>query len=172
MEAAVATATVGGGMRKTPSHASIVEQDDFDLSRLLDKPRLNIERQRSFDDRSMSEFSIGGNIKAGVDGYDPVFSPGILSGLDTPLSSRNSFEPHPMVGEAWEALRRSLVYFKGQPVGTIAAYDHASEEVLNYDQVRYNCLKVLFLQYLSSLLVCGTTQALYMYMMFDMRCIF
>ncbi|XP_078173097.1 putative alkaline/neutral invertase D [Carex rostrata] len=137
MDAAVATATVGGDMRKAPSHASITEQDAFDdLSRLLDKPRLNIERQRSFDDRSMSEFSIGGNIKAGMDGYDAVYSPGIISGLDTPLSSaRNSFEPHPMVGEAWEALRRSLVYFKGQPVGTIAAYDHASEEVLNYDQV-------------------------------------
>ncbi|KAJ3700376.1 hypothetical protein LUZ61_004081 [Rhynchospora tenuis] len=136
MEAAVATAPLGGGMRRAPSHASVAEQDDFDLSRLLDKPRLNIERQRSFDDRSLSEFSIGGNIKAGMDGYDPVYSPGMRSGLDTPLSSaRNSFEPHPIVAEAWEALRRSTVYFKGQPVGTIAAYDHASEEVLNYDQV-------------------------------------
>jgi hypothetical protein len=28
------------------------------------------------------------------------------------------------------------VYFRGQPVGTIAAVDHASEEVLNYDQVK------------------------------------
>ncbi|KAJ4790299.1 Neutral/alkaline invertase [Rhynchospora pubera] len=134
--AAVATAPIGGGMRREPSYASMVEQDDFDLSRLLDKPKLNIERQRSFDDRSMSEFSIGGNLKVGMDGYDPVYSPGIRSGFDTPLSSvRNSFDPHPIVAEAWEALRRSVVYFKGQPVGTIAAYDHASEEVLNYDQV-------------------------------------
>jgi hypothetical protein len=39
------------------------------------------------------------------------------------------------VNEAWEALRKSVVYFRGQPVGTIAATDHASEEVLNYDQV-------------------------------------
>ncbi|KAJ4761668.1 Neutral/alkaline invertase [Rhynchospora pubera] len=134
--AAVATAPIGGGMRREPSYASMAEQDDFDLSRLLDKPKLNIERQRSFDDRSMSEFSIGGNLKVGMDGYDPVYSPGIRSGFDTPLSSvRNSFDPHPIVAEAWEALRRSVVYFKGQPVGTIAAYDHASEEVLNYDQV-------------------------------------
>lgn len=138
MEAAVATATTvgGGGMRRELSHASMVEQDDFDLSKLLDKPRLNIERQRSFDERSIGEFSMTGNIRAGMDGYEPVYSPGMASGLDTPLSSsRNSFEPHPMVGDAWEALRRSMVYFKGQPVGTIAAYDHASEEVLNYDQV-------------------------------------
>ncbi|KAL4360436.1 hypothetical protein GQ457_04G000330 [Hibiscus cannabinus] len=39
-----------------------------------------------------------------------------------------------MVAEAWEALRRSLVYFRGQPVGTIAALDN-TEENLNYDQV-------------------------------------
>ncbi|KAM7493528.1 hypothetical protein LguiB_028137 [Lonicera macranthoides] len=40
-----------------------------------------------------------------------------------------------MVAEAWDSLRQSLVFFRDQPVGTIAAYDHASEEVLNYDQV-------------------------------------
>ncbi|KAJ1696342.1 hypothetical protein LUZ63_004854 [Rhynchospora breviuscula] len=134
MEAAVASAPIGGDMRKALSHTSMAEQEDFDLSRLLNKPKLNIDRQRSFDDRSLSEFSIGGNIKVGMDGYD--YSPGMRSGFDTPLSSvRNSFDPHPIVGEAWEALRRSVVHFKGLPVGTIAAYDHASEEVLNYDQV-------------------------------------
>ncbi|XP_020599156.1 probable alkaline/neutral invertase D [Phalaenopsis equestris] len=122
------------GIRKVASHCSLVDGDDLDLARLLDKPKLNIERQRSFDDRSLSELSI--NIRA-VDAFDSMYSPGgIRSGFDTPASSaRNSFEPHPMVAEAWEALRRSLVYFRGQPVGTIAAVDHASEEVLNYDQV-------------------------------------
>ena len=121
------------GLRNVSSTCSISEMDDYDLSRLLDKPRLNIERQRSFDERSLSELSIG-LTRGGYDNYETTYSPG---GLDTPASSaRNSFEPHPMVAEAWEALRRSLVYFRGQPVGTIAAYDHASEEVLNYDQVR------------------------------------
>lgn len=122
------------GMRKISSHCSISEMDDFDLSRLLDKPRLNIERQRSFDERSLSELSIG-LTRAGVDNYD-VYSPGGRSGFNTPASSaRNSFEPHPMVADAWESLRKSLVYFRGQPVGTIAAVDHQAEEVLNYDQV-------------------------------------
>ncbi|KAL0437947.1 UNVERIFIED_CONTAM: Alkaline/neutral invertase CINV2 [Sesamum latifolium] len=122
-----------GGLKNVSSHCSISEMDDFDLSRLLDKPRLNIERQRSFDERSLSELSIG--LTRGLDNYESAYSPG-RSGLDTPASSaRNSFEPHPMVADAWEALRRSLVHFRGQPVGTIAAYDHASEEVLNYDQV-------------------------------------
>ncbi|CAA7404500.1 unnamed protein product [Spirodela intermedia] len=124
------------GFRLADSRSSVAEADDFDLTRLLDKPRLNIERQRSFDERSLSELSIS-NIR-GLDALDSVYSPrtAMRSGFDTPASSaRCSFEPHPMVADAWEALTRSVVHFRGQPVGTIAAYDHASEEVLNYDQV-------------------------------------
>lgn len=123
------------GLKNVSSTCSISEMDDFDLSRLLDKPRLNIERKRSFDERSLSELSIG-LTRGGLDNYETTYSPGGRSGFDTPASStRNSFEPHPMVADAWEALRRSIVYFRGQPVGTIAAIDHASEEILNYDQV-------------------------------------
>lgn len=122
------------GLRNVSSHCSISEMDDFDLSKLLEKPRINIERKRSFDERSLSELSIG--LARGLDIYESSYSPVGRSTLGTPASSaRNSFEPHPMVAEAWEALRRSLVFFRGQPVGTIAAYDHSSEEVLNYDQV-------------------------------------
>ncbi|XP_075517240.1 putative alkaline/neutral invertase D [Primulina tabacum] len=121
------------GLKNVSSYCSIPDLTDYDLSKLLDKPRLNIERQRSFDERSLSELSIG--LSRGIENYESAYSPG-RSALDTPTSSaRNSFEPHPMVADAWEALRRSLVSFRGQPVGTIAAYDHASEEVLNYDQV-------------------------------------
>ncbi|CAH9083833.1 unnamed protein product [Cuscuta epithymum] len=121
------------GLKNVSSHCSISEMDDFDLSKLLDKPRLNIDRQRSFDERSLSEMSIG--LARGLDNYEMSYSPS-RSGLDTPVSStRNSFEPHPMVSEAWDSLRRSLVYFRGQPVGTIAANEHGEEEVLNYDQV-------------------------------------
>lgn len=123
------------GMRKVSSYASMADDADLDISKLLlEKPKLNLERKSSFDERSFSELSV--NIRA-LDGFEHVYSPsGHRSGFDTPASStRNSFEPHPMVAEAWDALRRSLVYFRRQPVGTIAAYDHASEEVLNYDQV-------------------------------------
>lgn len=112
------------------------EFDELDFSRLNVKPRLNIERQRSFDERSIAELSVIANLRA-VDSYESLYSPsGVRSVFDTPGSSaRGSFEPHPMVGDAWEALRRSMVFLRGQPVGTLAAYDHASEEVLNYDQV-------------------------------------
>ncbi|KAG9148682.1 hypothetical protein Leryth_013380 [Lithospermum erythrorhizon] len=124
---------VGMGLRNVSSHCSISEMDDDDLLKLLDKPTLKIERQRSFDERSLSELSIG--LSRGLDHYESAYSPG-RSGFSTPASSaRNSFEPHPMVAEAWESLHRSLVYFRGQPVGTLAAVDHGSEEVLNYDQV-------------------------------------
>ncbi|CAL9041108.1 probable alkaline/neutral invertase D [Musa acuminata AAA Group] len=122
---------------KVEPQCSIAEADDFErLSRLLDRPRVKIERKLSFDERSLSELSVTGNLRP-VDSYDSLCSPGAgRSVLDTPVSlARNSFEPHPMVGEAWDALRRSIVFFRGQPVGTIAAIDHASEEVLNYDQV-------------------------------------
>ena len=61
-------------------------------------------------------------------------SPGRRSGFNTPIS-QTGVETHPTMAEAWEALRRSLVYFRGQPVGTIAALDN-SEEQVNYDQVK------------------------------------
>ncbi|CAB4268925.1 unnamed protein product [Prunus armeniaca] len=37
--------------------------------------------------------------------------------------------------EAWDLLRESMVYYCGSPVGTIAAKDPTSSNVLNYDQV-------------------------------------
>lgn len=137
-------------MRKASSHASLADPDDFDLTRLLNhRPRINVDRQRSFDDRSLSELSLAGTGggRAGwggggggtmMESYESMYSPGggLRSLCGTPASStRLSFEPHPLVGEAWEALRRSLVSFRGQPLGTIAAVDHSAGEVLNYDQV-------------------------------------
>lgn len=122
------------GLKKVGSYCALGEVDDLDLLKLVDKPKLNIERQKSFEERSLSELSV--NTRA-VDSFENLYSPnGVRSVFDTPVSStRNSFETHPMIGEAWDALRKSLVFFQGQPVGTIAAVDHASEEVLNYDQV-------------------------------------
>lgn len=128
-------ATKEYGLRNVSSICSISEMDDYDLMKLLDRPRLNLKREKSFDERSLSELSIG--LTRGLDNLESSYSPGGRSGYETPGSSaRHSFEPHPMIAEAWDALRRSLVFFRSQPVGTIAAYDHASEEVLNYDQVK------------------------------------
>nr|CAB3489298.1 unnamed protein product [Digitaria exilis] len=123
-------------MKRVSSHVSLASEAEInlDLSRLIiDKPRFGLERKRSFDEQSWSELSHRQN-----DGFDSVLqSPAFPSGgFDSPFSMGTHFGgPHPLVNEAWEALRKSVVYFRGQPVGTIAAVDHASEEVLNYDQV-------------------------------------
>lgn len=126
---------------------TVGEIEECDFSKVLERPRpLNVDRdrQKSVDERSLSELSIGFSprlfpknedsiIRTVSDTLDGAFSPGRWSGFNTPRS-QFGFEPHPMVGEAWDALRRSLVYFRGKPVGTIAALDN-SEEELNYDQV-------------------------------------
>lgn len=134
-----------GTVKHLEAGGSFSEIEDSDLSRLLDRPRpINIERNRSFDERSFSELSMtlspprnfyrsSDNSSRIFEHLESIYSLGIRSGLNTPRSM-NCFETHPIVTEAWNALRRSLVHFRGQPVGTIAALDHSSEE-LNYDQV-------------------------------------
>ncbi|KAJ3703675.1 hypothetical protein LUZ61_007380 [Rhynchospora tenuis] len=122
------------GMKKTPSSLfSITELDDFYFQHLSRSPRLNIERKVSLDDCSIS-----GNLRH-IDSHEsmsPMGCYGHRAGFDTPNStSDNVYEPHMMVVAAWEALRKSIVYFRGQPVGTVAACDFTSEEALNYDQV-------------------------------------
>lgn len=137
--------SINGDIRSDP--APVIEEIDF--SNFTDKPRtLNTERQRSCDESLLSELSIGLSPRhllrtldshRVADQLDGTFSPGRRSGFNTPWS-QNGYEPHPMMAEAWEALRSSLVHFRGQPVGTIAALDN-SDEKLNYDQVNnlYPC---------------------------------
>ncbi|XP_039058648.1 probable alkaline/neutral invertase B [Hibiscus syriacus] len=100
------------------------------------------KRQSSLEERFLNELPIALNQGRATDIslpriYEPlefISSPaGRRSGLNTPRS-HTGFDVHPIVGEAWDSLRRVLVYFRGQPVGTIAALDN-SEENLNYDQV-------------------------------------
>ncbi|KAL6010632.1 Alkaline/neutral invertase cinv2 [Asimina triloba] len=127
-------------LRKVESLYSMIELAEYDMSQLPDKPRLNIERQRSFDELSigMSPPMFTGRLgESGIrDQIDFAMSQGWQSPAATPRSlAWNSFELHTTFSEAWEALRQTLVFFRDQPVGTIAAHDHCSEEVLNYDQV-------------------------------------
>lgn len=130
-----------GNLKHQDSSSSIFEIRESDLSRLLEKPRpVNIERKRSFDERSFSELSISSPPRAFYRNnenssrvFDSIHSPAARSGVSTPRSF-TCVEMHPIVSEAWVALQRSVVHFRGQPVGTIAALDHSTEE-LNYDQV-------------------------------------
>lgn len=60
-----------------------------------------------------------------MDAMNVSVSPGVKSNTDSGIM---------MVEEAWERLRKSFVYFKGKPVGTLAAMDICAE-TLNYNQV-------------------------------------
>ncbi|KAK9165194.1 hypothetical protein Scep_000385 [Stephania cephalantha] len=124
------------------------DDDEYDFSKLAERSSrsgLNAERQRSFDERSLGDlaaifspsYSSRHDNSRGIDLMEETMcSPGrIRSGFNTPTFSNVSVEPHPMITEAWDNLRRTMVHFRGQPVGTIAAFDH-SVESLNYDQVR------------------------------------
>lgn len=130
-------------------HPASVELDESNILKLLERPPRSIvtERGRSFEERSHSDMSItlsppirtnGDCLFRILDHLESFNSPSRKSTLNSPRS-HNWHEPHPMMGEGWEALRRSLVYYRGHPVGTIAALDHSSEE-LNYDQVHVHLL--------------------------------
>ncbi|KAJ6707976.1 hypothetical protein OIU85_028269 [Salix viminalis] len=136
-----------GSLKRVDALRALAEIEEFDFSRSLDKPprTLNMERQRSCDERSMNELfgvsspsprpsSRAENNFRLSDHLDGLHSPGRRSGFNTPRS-QYGFETHPSVAEAWDALRGSLVFFRGQPVGTIAALDNNTDEQLNYDQV-------------------------------------
>lgn len=119
---------------------SSITMDDFEecFSRLSDKPRplnMNTDRQRSCDEKSLSELTMGLSPPPFFRNVDnpPRFMDHPDTGVHTPISP-TGLETHPMVMEALDALRRSLVFFRGRPVGTIAAVD-SSDENLNYDQV-------------------------------------
>ncbi|KAK1319560.1 Alkaline/neutral invertase CINV2 [Acorus calamus] len=53
----------------------------------------------------------------------------------TPHLGQPQFDKNPMVIEAWDTLRKSIVMFRGNMVGTIAALDDQGSDTLNYDQV-------------------------------------
>ncbi|KAJ0909450.1 putative beta-fructofuranosidase [Helianthus annuus] len=124
-------------LTQNDSVKSMDSDDNIDFSKLLDKPRhLNIERQRSLDEKSLVEatprhplFAENGRLMD----FENVFSPSKRSSFNS-CNAQYGLEPHLMFVEAWDALRKTMLYFRGQPVGTIAALDNNSDEKLNYDQ--------------------------------------
>ncbi|MBA0580560.1 hypothetical protein Gorai_022770 [Gossypium raimondii] len=112
-----------GNVKTLGSAGTIFEAEDSDiLLRIMERPRaINV----SFEERLSNEL---------LSNHFECLSPhGRRSGFNSPRSY-TSFEAHAMVGEAWENMKRSIVYYRRQPVGTVAAMDHSVEE-LNYDQV-------------------------------------
>jgi hypothetical protein len=56
---------------------------------------------------------------------------------ETPTDT-NASHRHAIADAAWEALKRSIVYFRGQPIGASAAIDKSQGAALNYDQVTFS----------------------------------
>ncbi|KAG9147466.1 hypothetical protein Leryth_007267 [Lithospermum erythrorhizon] len=75
------------------------------------------KNQRSWDERSLASYSPQPPSRAenygfrGFDNFDALNSPSKRSGIYTPRS-QFSCEPNPMISEAWEHLRRSMVFFR------------------------------------------------------------
>ncbi|KAK6235149.1 Glycosyl hydrolase family 100 - like 10 [Theobroma cacao] len=72
------------------------------------------------------EFELNQLLKSDKEG----FANGDTNGVGTVIDSRKSIEE-----EAWDLLKESVVYYCGNPIGTIAASDTSSSSILNYDQV-------------------------------------
>lgn len=60
---------------------------------------------------------------------------GFTSTNGSVLDTVNKTSVNPVEEEAWNLLRESMVYYCGNPIGTIAANDPSSSSILNYDQV-------------------------------------
>ncbi|KAK6144253.1 hypothetical protein DH2020_021073 [Rehmannia glutinosa] len=73
------------------------------------------------------------HLKYGNDGF---LSNNELASSDTTISKTfGEVGSNSLEDEAWDLLRASMVYYCGNPVGTIAANDPLDSNTLNYDQV-------------------------------------
>lgn len=140
-------ATLSEYEKNVETSCNMSEIDEFDFSKLPERPRqLSTDRDRlvslrSYDEKSFASLQrFSPQISSRTDKISEIdysddlpYLPVMRSDLDT-TSSAEGHETSPMMSEAWEALKRAKLHFRGEPVGTIAAMD-SSEEKLNYDQV-------------------------------------
>ncbi|RAL49320.1 hypothetical protein DM860_012753 [Cuscuta australis] len=118
-----------GSLKEMEGILSMEELEEFDFLKFSEKPRnVNIERRSSWDERTL--------LTSPSAPLDSIFflDGGVVSEKKSSPKSPFGDSPPPLVAEAWDHLKQSLVYFRGKPVGTIAALD-CSDEKLNYDQV-------------------------------------
>lgn len=145
--------TTSDSANHTNEYYSAGDNGDHIFAKLhMDVRPRSIETHHSLDERSLSDIISSGlssprpprqleTVKSS-ECLEALLSPSIRSSAGTPREY-HAFEPHPMIADAWDALRKSMVYFRSKPVGTIAALD-PTEDSLNYNQVGvFNCL-ILF----------------------------
>lgn len=135
-----------------------VKIEEYDFSKMDIRPRtLSVDRHKSCEVRALYDLfgahatphlsSIQDSLNLDhlkiAENLETVLPP---SRISSPKASNSS----QVQAEAWEALRRALIYFRGRPLGTIAAMD-PSEEVLNYNQVHVSYISCNFEDFFISL---------------------
>lgn len=95
-------------------------------------------RQTSFPSNSESsepnvqDFELDGQLKNGNGGFASIDK---LNSAGSIINTVHKVGAKAVEEEAWDLLRESIVYYCGNPVGTIAANDPNDSSILNYDQV-------------------------------------
>ncbi|GJM90091.1 hypothetical protein PR202_ga06338 [Eleusine coracana subsp. coracana] len=110
--------------------AELTDDDNHDSSKFEKRTRMHhIERHRSC---VMTLSDIEHN---DVPSKSPVGGSQCSPHHEETPTDTNASHRHAIADAAWEALKRSVVYFRGQPIGTVAAIDKSQGAALNYDQV-------------------------------------
>ncbi|TVU33562.1 hypothetical protein EJB05_25387 [Eragrostis curvula] len=110
--------------------AELTDDDNHDSSKIEKRTRMHhIERHRSCV-VTLSDIELNDLPSKSPGGAGTQCSPREETPTDTNASHR-----HAITDVAWEALKKSMVYFRGQPIGTVAAIDKSQGAALNYDQV-------------------------------------
>lgn len=135
--------TSSESLKRTNDSYTSGDNGSTEFERPMESRPRQIETHHSLDERSLNDIISSGlssprpprqleTVKSS-ECLEALLSPSIRSSAGTPRE-HHAFEPHPMIADAWEALRRSMVFFRSKPVGTIAALD-PTEDSLNYNQV-------------------------------------
>ncbi|CAI0544407.1 unnamed protein product [Linum tenue] len=92
-----------------------------------------------FDVNGGQEFALQQQLKPENGNVAVVGNGALMDGNGTATTTTDGqpkgSSSNPIEDEAWDLLRASVVYYCGNPIGTIAANDPNSSTVLNYDQV-------------------------------------
>ncbi|KAK8588082.1 hypothetical protein V6N12_022539 [Hibiscus sabdariffa] len=116
-----------GSVGKGESYKS---QEENEYTEKTEKPKMvRVQSYEKIADKaSVAHISLKSYASVGTS-----FENSELNGIYSAIKSSNT-ENTAMMEEAWETLQKSYVYYKGRPVGTLAAMDPTAE-ALNYNQV-------------------------------------
>lgn len=108
--------------------------EDKGLKKTDEPEKALVFRTEVEEEKAVSTFKNPPNIETNIGNLDQNTSPGSR----TSGHQVTGAESASLMDEAWDRLQKSYVFFRGKPVGTLAAMD-PSTEPLNYNQVSLCC---------------------------------